>query len=441
MKFTRNRKRRWAGFFLLCQRNDLLPPLISLAILFFAGSVTAQEQSRTELLQQKRLEKSKNLKPYQPGKLERLLLFVETFPFEEIFEDGYKGFTPMIGGLKNGAGAGGGIRFQPTDDLDRLYFSAKAAFSIHAYQDYQAIFGIELGKMNIFTYAQHRVSPQENFYGIGQKSLTENRTSFELDDTYFGGLISLRPGSWFGAYLQGSFAKFGTEKGKREEFPSIEKIFTPTAAPGLGYELEYFIATAKLEFDTRKIETNKYSALNQALLDDPLRERGVNPSKGTYFALKASQFKDRDSGLFDFNRIDMEFQQLFSMYYGSRVLAFRNFISIIDKKEEAFVPFYLMQPLGGSMSLRGYEEFRFRDLNTLLFNVEYRWMAWAGLDIALFYDAGKSFSDRDEFSFENLKSDYGIGFRFNSDSSVWLRFDIARGDEGMNYILKFDNIF
>ena len=441
MKMKQQNRYWQARLYMPCRMNFWLFLIVVVALYLSTFSLNAQTQSRTELLQQKRLEKSKNLKPYEPGKLEKLLLFVETFPFEEIFEEGYKGFTPMIGGLKSGAGAGGGILFQPTDDLDKLYFSAKAAFSIHAYQDFQAILGYELGKINTFAFAQYRVSPLENFYGIGENGLNENRTSYKLDDTYFGGLISFRPFSFLSAYLQTCYSKFTVGVGEREEFPSIEEIFTETTAPGLTQDIEYFITTAKLEFDTRKVETNKYSALNQALLDDPLRERSANPDKGTYIAFKASQFKDRDNGFYDFVRIDFEVLQLFSMYYGSRVFAFRNLISFVDKKEPDIVPFYLMQPLGGSMSLRGYEEFRFRDLNTLLFNIEYRWMAWSGLDIALFYDAGKSFAEKDEFSFENLKTDYGIGFRFNTDNSVWLRFDIAHGDEGMNYILKFDNIF
>ena len=41
-----------------------------------------------------------------------------------------------------------------------------------------------------------------------------------------------------------------------------------------------------------------------------------------------------------------------------------------------------------------------------------------------------------------MKRGYGIGFRFNTPSTVFFRFDIATGaGEGVHYYFKFSNAF
>jgi hemolysin activation/secretion protein len=72
---------------------------------------------------------------------------------------------------------------------------------------------------------------------------------------------------------------------------------------------------------------------------------------------------------------------------------------------------------------------------------EYRWEAWVGLDMALFFDAGQVFADRSELSLENLQTSYGIGFRFKMQESMLLRFDLGYGSEGLKPDLSLNRIF
>src|SRR6185503_3426531 len=126
---------------------------------------------------------------------------------------------------------------------------------------------------------------------------------------------------------------------------------------------------------------------------------------------------------------------------GHRVIAFRFRSSFDDPKQGQRVPFYLQQALGGSNDLRGFREFRFRDKNQMVSNLEYRWEAFSGLDMALFGDAGKVFGSRDDFNLKNLETSYGFGFRFNTAKSVFWRIDIARSREGTRAFIKFENVF
>ena len=102
----------------------------------------------------------------------------------------------------------------------------------------------------------------------------------------------------------------------------------------------------------------------------------------------------------------------------------------------------MMPTLGGSTSLRGFREFRFRDKNIFMINGEYRFEAFSGLDMALFADWGDVGSTWSDIDFRDLKSDVGIGFRFNTYKSVILRFDIARSkQEGVRFVTSWSGAF
>ena len=74
-------------------------------------------------------------------------------------------------------------------------------------------------------------------------------------------------------------------------------------------------------------------------------------------------------------------------------------------------------------------------------NAEYRWEAFSGLDMALFFDAGKVVPTRSQINYHDLEASAGIGFRFNVQNSVFLRIDVSFSHEGTNIWLKFENVF
>ncbi len=106
------------------------------------------------------------------------------------------------------------------------------------------------------------------------------------------------------------------------------------------------------------------------------------------------------------------------------------------------MPFYLMPTLGGNDSLRGFRDYRFRGPHALLLQGEYRFEIWSGLDGALFYDAGKVAMRRGDLDFNDLESDYGFGFRFNTDNGIILRVDAAFGSrDGKHLWIVFGGTF
>ena len=99
--------------------------------------------------------------------------------------------------------------------------------------------------------------------------------------------------------------------------------------------------------------------------------------------------------------------------------------------------------VGGSTTLRSYNDYRFRDRQRRLFQ---RRVPLGGVlrprHGALLRLGHRGTGDRSNSSLSNLKNGYGIGFRFNTYKSVWFRVDIGfGGDDGVRYFFKFSKAF
>ena len=96
----------------------------------------------------------------------------------------------------------------------------------------------------------------------------------------------------------------------------------------------------------------------------------------------------------------------------------------------------MLPALGGGSSLRGFTSWRFRDLNSLLLQAEWRVIANRFIDMALFYDAGRVAARRSDLTSAPLKSDYGVGFRLHGRVATPLRIEFANGNEGLSLVFS-----
>ena len=421
--------------------------LLACLILFLFPPLIAQEQpkSRAEMWKEKRRQKLQKLKPYKAGKAENLLLKIEGNRFAERVKNGFWGFFPTFGGGVNvSEGTGAGILYEPTRHLEKVHFALRGGITTKNYQGYWVELGYTPDKFAVFGFSRHRKLPQEDFYGLGSSSSKEDRVHYRLDDTIIGAGVGIRYSTKILASLQLVYLKNDFGKGTDKRFPTPNEVFLPGSVAGIAEDSEFLISSIKMAFDTRDVQPPKKLAVMKALLQTPLEERGSNPTKGTLVSVHAVRYKDQiGAGRFDFNRIEFEFQQYIPFFHRHYVIAFRGFTSLVNKddKNNGKVPFYVMRTLGGPNSLRGYEQFRFTDENILLFNTEYRWAAWSGMDVALFFDAGDVRPDRDNFELDRLKASYGFGFRLNTIRSVFARLEFAWSKEGKRIFLSFSNIF
>src|SRR5205823_4154188 len=121
------------------------------------------------------------------------------------------------------------------------------------------------------------------------------------------------------------------------------------------------------------------------------------------YQLAIESMRDHDAGLYNFHRLEGEVREQFpGVTHGQRV-TLHGLLGVTNAK--GIVPYYLDYTLGGSTldafrpgtigsdgtktTLRGYQNYRFRDRDLLLMQAEYRIPLRASVDATVFYDAGQ----------------------------------------------------
>jgi hypothetical protein len=277
-------------------------------------------------------------------------------------------------------------------------------------------------RVEIGAHARWYDYPQEDFFGIGPDSSFDARTNYRIKGPDVKTRGVFRPRPWAGIGGELGLLVPTIEPGTDSRMPSIEEVFTDAEAPGLADQPTFLYKTVFAEID---------------YLDQP-----GNPRSGGLFRATYHAFNDRENSAFDFGRFDAVAAHFFPIFDKKRVFAARAIVSFLNNDPESRVPFYVFPYIGGSNSVRSFREFRFRDENAFYMNFEYRWEAFAGLDMGLFIDKGKVAPNWEDINFQDLKTAYGIGFRFNTYKSVFLRIDIATGGgEGTRIFFKFSPAF
>ncbi len=381
--------------------------------------------TREQLWQSLREKKAEGVRPPQRSGLEKVLYNFREQRVLERFAAGWRGFHSKVGGLHTGSGLGLGTQWrQQRLAGGRLDMRATALASIKRYEKAELQIALpRLAKERLFLdfTTTYRNLPQADFFGLGPRSRKQDRTSFRLEDTTMMGSLGFRLRRKLAAGVRGGIIEANVGPGADPAFASTELMFTPQVAPALDRQPDYYQAGAFAQLDYR---------------DEP-----GNPRAGGNYLVEWDYFGDRTWSQYSFRRYQAEFQQYLPFFNRRRVFAFRAKTTLTDTSPGQAVPFYMQQTVGGSEDLRGFREYRFRDKNLMVCNLEYRWEVFSGLDMALFGDAGKVFARRSDFDLDRLEGAYGIGLRFNQEKAVFLRIDIGKSREGMRFFFKFGHVF
>jgi outer membrane protein assembly factor BamA len=395
--------------------------LIALAVVVY---LPAPCQTRTEELNQKRLEYQDQIAPETNSKIERTLLRIKDDKILERINYGYNGLSAKVGGLVTGGGFAAGPQYFRDDLRDgSVVIRAAAQASIKKYQraDAQLLLPKLLaGKAAIDVRATRRNYPGINYYGPGPDS-AKMRTNYRLEDTAFDGAVSLSPARFVKFGGAAGLLNVNIGPGTDSRFTSAERVFAPSRAPGIDKQTDFSRFGAFGQFDYR---------------DD-----AFGPRNGGNYVFQYTRFNDRDLGRHDFNMIDVDLHQYFGFFNRTRVIALRAHTRLTDTRAGQNVPFYMQPVIGGSDDMRGFRPFRFSGNNSLILNGEYRWAIFAGCDGALFVDGGKVFARRGQLNFRDLEASAGFGLRFNARNRTFMRFDVGFSREGFQVWFKFNDLF
>ena len=254
---------------------------------------------------------------------------------------------------------------------------------------------------------------QVQYFGLGQESREENRSTYRLRATDVSAYAAISPGKLFDLRVRGGVLNrprisraSGWNKGN---YPDTQSLFTNVSAPGLTEQPQFWHGDISLSRDT---------------LDHP-----DHPTRGILLELAASQFDDRDFDRYNFRRYELTTVAAVPLVGNKWVLGVRGIAVASTTSDGNQVPFYMMPSLGKT-TLRGFENGRFHDRNAVAFNVESRWAIFQHMDLALFGDFGgvaPRFKALDRNDFE---SSYGVGLRFHTGAKTFLRIDAAKPGSG-----------
>ena len=413
----------------------ILGGVLFLSLLAARVSHAGQEperQGRARQRLEQRGAKQQQLEPPTKDGVESGVSWLETSYFLPKLARGWKGLHPVWGGFPSGAGQAVGVEYRAqaigkkyvTETTSNQFnISIPAAISFGGY----ALLGVDTTVKRLFGtpflvnfHGGYQRNTQDDFYGLGNDSLDEDRSNYLYEVGRVGGVVAWNAPRWFSIGAGAAWLKPNVGEGTDERFPSTDEIFDPDEVPGLDRQPEFYM----------------YSGF--AAVD--YRNAGQPTNGGFYFAI-FRDFRDQDFDAFDFRQLEMGAYQYIPFLKHERVFALRFHSTLSDSDAGQQVPFYYMPVLGGYRELRGFEWARFRDHNSLLLGAEYRAQIHMMADVALWIDAGKVFADHADFDLDDLKTTYGIGLRFKSQQATFFRLDLAFGDDGFGVVFGLDDAF
>jgi outer membrane protein assembly factor BamA len=329
-----------------------------------------------------------------------------------------------FGGMTTGSGLAVGAGYRRYFLDDRIFGDVSAALSTKMYKavDARARWVQFWGdRVELWSDFRYRDYPQEDYFGPGEDSIRDNRTSYALESTDIVGRLLVKPLPWLNVGADIGYFNPNIDPGKDGNLPSIEQRFSDAEAPGLSAQPDFLHNTLFAEIDSRD-------------------NRG-NPNRGGFYRVSFGTWEDVTLQSFDHHRFDAEASQFFSVR-PRQVLGVRVGLSYVNNETGHRVPFYFLPYVGGSDTLRGFREFRFRDENILFMNLEYRFKIHKYVHVAPFFDAGEVRADWEDIGPGDLKTSYGIGLRGGTEEKTFIRIDIGTGgDEGTRVFFKFGPSF
>jgi outer membrane protein assembly factor BamA len=187
-----------------------------------------------------------------------------------------------------------------------------------------------------------------------------------------------------------------------------------------------------------RVQTNYLRVGGIAQID--YRDQQAGARSGGNYVARFDNFDDLEARGYTFRRLDLEAQQFIPLFNKRRVIAVRARSLQTFASSGQQVPFYQQAVLGGD-DLRGFRPYRFYDNNMMVFNAEYRWEIFSGLDGAVFADAGQVSKRRWEVNLDSIETAVGFGLRFNVRNAPFLRVDVGFSHEGFQVFLKFKEVW
>ena len=332
-----------------------------------------------------------------------------------------RGFRMVNGSVVPGSGTALGIGYGAQDLNTRwkVNFNGSARVSLKKYWeldtnvrliDGKPIGGDIRGNLKINFYGVVKDMPRLDFFGLGPNSREQDRAVFHYREAA-AGIDIVRPVATVldvGGAIEGIFPRI--IRITNPTVRSVERVYSNTTAPGIRSQPNFLHLVGYAE----------------------LHSKGEPESRTLSFKFLFNVYRDGRDHLYSFRRFDADLSKKFP--FGKNEFRIRGRASLSDTSPGQRVPFYLMQTLGGSNirgvdTLRGFRDYRFRDRNLMLLQLEYLREIKGPVDFITFYDTGKVASAVSSFDVGRWRHTYGVGLVIvpRRGEDVFFRFYIALG--------------
>jgi hypothetical protein len=357
---------------------------------------------------------------------------------QAVFDTFHRPLHPIVGGVAPGGGMGVGIGYN-TPKSEDWFHNAEARVTINRYWSVMGETGRQTQRSRIGIFGQIRHMNRLDFFGIGPDSRRVNRTDFRLRETSTGakGWIRATPALRVGGIAQIYSPQLGS--GQSPGVLSIEQLFTPATVPGFNVDPVF-------------ARYRGYAELVYPVLADPDRpDNEYRGYQGTY-QLAVESVRDTDAGEHNFHRWETEVQQRFAGFKPGHRVTVHGLMAVTN--QDANVPFYLQYTLGGggglsafrantigtdgtTATLRGYQNYRFRDRDIVLMQGEYRVPVHKAVDATVFVDLGQVAPTVSRL-FSDWKTGTGFSVSYMRKGAALARLDVGYGSgEGMHFFWSF----
>jgi outer membrane protein insertion porin family len=164
------------------------------------------------------------------------------------------------------------------------------------------------------------------------------------------------------------------------------------------------------------------------------RDNVFNATEGNRVSLTSEFAGGALGGDFNFNKYTAETRNYFKVGH-AQVIALRGMVGYADGK----LPDSARFAVGGSDSLRGYNDDQFKGSKMLSATAEYRFPIAKKIDGVAFTDIGNAWNG-EGYKLTDLKGSVGVGIRIATPIGP-IRLDLAKGSQGMKTNFSFGGQF
>ncbi|PSQ96072.1 MAG: hypothetical protein BRD53_04190, partial [Bacteroidetes bacterium SW_7_64_58] len=285
------------------------------------------------------------------------------------------GIQPIFGTTTGGATAG--LLYEPTFfRANEQPLRIEAVGGLSRYYRTETLFRMERGRYVGYAFARYEHQPRGKFFGVGSGSVASDQSTFRLDEGLLGilGGRSLGYKVLVGGHFTYQLNRVGNGSG---DGPQVREQFGDEV-PGVGENVDHLMIGGFFEYDSRDASAQRTLGHRFAPTENRLRSVSLEASRGFYLSAEVTRNVDTRAEQYGFTRYTLDAREFLpvdkELLHG---FAFRQFASF-TQSGKGEVPFYRLQSIGGSRSLRGYQGGRFRDRNVILSNAEVRCQVWHG---------------------------------------------------------------